>query len=202
MKIRQLIAAALLIAATPALMAQSDAQDRPQRTTGSDASSSSQDGTRNDTSRARGMDSEEFAKKAGAAGHAEVAMGKLGAGKATDAQVKSFAQKMVTDHTKGNQELASAAKAKGLEVPSEPDTMHKAMHKKFQMQQADAEFDQDFMDQMVKDHEAVIELYENAAADSGVDPQLQALAKKMLPTLREHLAQAQSIEKKLGGGSR
>src|SRR5687768_17293290 len=73
----------------------------------------------------------DFAKKAGAAGAAEVEMGKLGAQKATNAEVKAFAQKMVTDHTKANKELMAAAKAKGLEVPTEPNMVHKGMKEKF-----------------------------------------------------------------------
>ena len=55
---------------------------------------------------------EDFAKKAGAAGMAEVEMGKLGAQKATDPDVKAYAQKMVTDHTRANKELMAAAKGK------------------------------------------------------------------------------------------
>ncbi|HEY6643788.1 DUF4142 domain-containing protein [Povalibacter sp.] len=139
------------------------------------------------------LSSEEFAEKAGAAGHAEVAMGKLGSQKAQSAAVKAYAEKMVADHTKGNQELATTAEAQGFDVPSSPDAMHKMMHEKFKLQKADAEFDQDFMKQMVKDHKAVIALYETAVSDPDVDPTLQALARKTLPTLRDHLAQAEKL---------
>ena len=48
-------------------------------------------------------------KKAGESGAAEVAMGKLGTTKATDTDVKVFAQHMVKDHTQANQELMAAA---------------------------------------------------------------------------------------------
>ncbi|MGH8239440.1 MAG: DUF4142 domain-containing protein [Steroidobacteraceae bacterium] len=41
----------------------------------------------------------EFVEKAGAAGLAEVEMGELGARKATSGQVKSFAKRVVTDHS-------------------------------------------------------------------------------------------------------
>ncbi|HEY0681340.1 MAG TPA: DUF4142 domain-containing protein [Steroidobacter sp.] len=138
----------------------------------------------------------DFAKKAGAAGAAEVEMGKLGAQKATDAQVKAFAQKMVTDHTKANKELMAAAKSKGLEVPTEPGLMHKGMKEKFEAQEADRDFNHDFMQQMVRDHEATVELFQTAANDSTLDPDLRALAKKTLPTLEQHLADAQKLEAK------
>jgi putative membrane protein len=139
----------------------------------------------------------EFAKKAGAGGAAEVEMGKLGSQKATNAEVKAFAQKMVTDHTKANKELMAAAKAKGVEVPTEPDMIHKGMAEKFEHQSADADFNHDFMQQMVRDHEATVELFQTAANDTTLDPEFRALAKKTLPTLEQHLKDAQKLEAKL-----
>jgi putative membrane protein len=139
----------------------------------------------------------EFAKKAGAGGAAEVEMGKLGAQKATNAEVKAFAQKMVADHTKANKELMAAAKAKGVEVPTEPNMIHKGMAEKFEHQAADADFNHDFMQQMVRDHEATVELFQTAANDSTLDPEFRALAKKTLPTLEQHLKDAKQLEAKL-----
>ncbi|HEY0941910.1 MAG TPA: DUF4142 domain-containing protein [Steroidobacter sp.] len=143
------------------------------------------------------ISAEEFAKKAGASGATEVEMGKLGAQKATDPEVKAYAQKMVKHHSQSNKELMAAAKSKGVEVPTEPDLMHKGMKKKFEAQAADEDFNQDFMEQMVKDHKATIELYETAANDTTLDPEFRALARKTLPTLKEHLADAERLEAKL-----
>lgn len=139
----------------------------------------------------------DFVKKAGAAGVAEVEMGKLGAEKATNAEVKAFAQKMVTDHTKANKELMAAAKAKGLEVPTEPNLMHKGMKEKFERQSADQDFSHDFMQQMVRDHKDAVGLFQTAANDTTLDTDLRSLAKKTLPTLEQHLAEAQKLEAKL-----
>jgi len=143
------------------------------------------------------ISAKDFVKKAGEGGAAEVAMGKLGASKATDAEVKAFAQKMVTDHTKANKELMAAAKAKGLEVPTEPGLMHKGMKEKFEHQAADGDFNEDFMEQMVRDHEKNVELFQTAANDTTLDPEIRALAKKTLPKLEEHLAEAKRLEAKL-----
>ena len=142
------------------------------------------------------ISAEDFVNKAGEAGAAEVAMGKLGAQKATNAEVKAFAKKMVTDHTKANKELMAAAKSKGLEVPTEPGLMHKGMKEKFEHQAADNDFNEDFMEQMVKYHEAAVELFQTAANDTTLDPELRALAKKTLPTLQQHLADARKLEAK------
>ena len=138
----------------------------------------------------------EFIEKAGTGGQAEVEMGQLGVKKATNGQVKSFAKRMVTDHTKANQELLAAAKGKG-EVPAARDMAHKAMMDKFEHQEAGKEFDRDYMEQMVNDHKEDVDLFERAADDTKLDAELRAYAKKTLPTLREHLTQAQAIESKL-----
>ena len=143
-----------------------------------------------------GISAQEFIEKAGAGGLAEVDMGELGSKKATSRQVKSFAKQVVADHTKANNELMAASKGKG-QVPSARDPEHKAMMDKFQQMEAGKEFDRDYMAQMVADHKADIELFETAADDAKLDTELRAYAKKTLPTLRDHLSQAQAIESKL-----
>jgi len=45
----------------------------------------------------------EFAKKAASGGLAEVEMGKIAKERATDPDVKKFAERMVTDHGKANE---------------------------------------------------------------------------------------------------
>ena len=139
----------------------------------------------------------EFVEKAGISGMAEVEMGELGAQKATNGQVKTFAKRMVTDHTKANEELQTVIKGKGLQIPSSRSAMHKTTMEKFQQQDAGKDFDRDYMEQMVEDHETDVELFETAADDQKLDVDLRSYAKRTLPTLRDHLKQAQTIESKL-----
>jgi len=139
----------------------------------------------------------EFVEKAGKGGLAEVEMGELGAQKATSGQVKAFAKRLVTDHTQANEELVAVIRGKGLQVPSSQSTTHKAMMDKFRQQDAGKSFDRDYIGQMVEDHKIGIELFETAADDAKLDSDLRGYAKKTLPTLRDHLKQAQTIESKL-----
>jgi len=139
----------------------------------------------------------EFVDKAGTSGLAEVEMGQLGAQKAKNSQVKAFAKHMVADHTKANQELLTAIKGKGLQVPSSRTDMHKATMEKFQQQEAGKDFDRAYMAQMIEDHKAAVELFESAADDDGLDMNLRGYAKQILPALRDHLQQAQTIESTL-----
>jgi len=68
---------------------------------------------------------------------------------------------------------------------------------KFQQQDAGKEFDRDYIEQMVQGHKKDIELFETAADDTKLDADLRAYTKRTLPTLRDHLNQAQTIQSKL-----
>lgn len=149
------------------------------------------------TSAQSNASAKEFVEQAGTSGLAEVEMGELGAQKATNGQVKAFAKQMAADHTKANQELVTAAKGKGVQVPSSRTAMHKALVEKFQQQDKGKDFDRDYMQHMVQDHKAAVELFETAADDDKLDLDLRSYAKKTLPTLRDHLKQAQTIQSKL-----
>ncbi len=149
------------------------------------------------TSAQSSASAKEFVEKAGTSGLAEVEMGELGARKAKNGQVEAFAKRMVADHTKANQELLTASKGKGVQVPSSRTDMHKARVEKFQQQDPGKNFDRDYMKQMVEDHKAAVELFETAADDEKLDLDLRSYAKRTLPTLRDHLKQAQTIESKL-----
>jgi putative membrane protein len=196
MKLSTLLFIAALGTASAVATAQQSATTPANRTTGT--AEDYNRGEHKDHKSGDKVSAAEFAKKAGAAGAAEVEMGKLGVEKATDADVKAFAQKMVADHTKANKELMAAAKAKGLEVPTEPDMMHKGMHEKFEHQKADTDFNHDYMEQMVRDHKKAVALFQSVANDTTADPEMRALAKKTLPTLEQHLADAQKLESKFG----
>jgi putative membrane protein len=55
-----------------------------------------------------------FIEKAAECNHKEMALSELAAQRATNQQVRSFAQQIVTDHTKANQQLMQLAQAKGV----------------------------------------------------------------------------------------
>ena len=63
-----------------------------------------------------------FMKKAAKSGMMEVAMGKLAEQNGQSDDVKSFGKRMVTDHTKTNDEVKSIAQQKGIKLPSKEPT--------------------------------------------------------------------------------
>ena len=140
-------------------------------------------------------DDKEFVSKAGMGGLAEVQMGSLALQKAASADVKAFAQRMVTDHSKANAELAQLATTKGLALAAELGGEHKDAYDHLSSLSG-AEFDKAYMKHMVEDHEKDVSEFDKASTGA-TDSDVKAWAGKTLPTLREHLAQAKSTASKV-----
>jgi putative membrane protein len=131
-----------------------------------------------------------FVKKAALDGMTEVELGKIALDKSQDPMVRKFAQRMITDHSKANQELTSLAKAKGLAAPTTLDAEHQAMVTKLKGEDG-AAFDKAYCEHMVMDHNKAVALFESAAKTP--DSELAGFAKKTLPTLKEHRQMAESL---------
>src|SRR5688572_18355972 len=72
------------------------------------------------------MDAEDFVEEASAKGLAEIESSKLALEKTTSVEVRKFAQTMIEDHTKANQELTTLARTKKLDVSDDPELMSQA----------------------------------------------------------------------------
>jgi putative membrane protein len=140
-------------------------------------------------------DDKEFVSKAGMGGLAEVQMGDVALQKATHADVKAFAQRMVTDHGKANAELAQLATTKGLALPTELAGEHKAALEHLNSL-GGAEFDKAYMTHMVEDHDKDVAEFDKAST-SAQDADVKTWAGKTLPTLKEHQQLAKDIARKL-----
>jgi putative membrane protein len=140
-----------------------------------------------------------FMRTAATGGMAEVELGKLGVANATSSDVKQFAQRMVDDHSKANDELKALAAQKNVTLPAEVDAKHKAAYDKLAKAKG-AGFDAAFMSHMVSDHQADVSLFERESK-SGKDAETKAWAAKTLPTLQEHLKMAKEIHAKTGKGT-
>jgi putative membrane protein len=60
-----------------------------------------------------------------------------------------------------------------------------------------AEFDKEYMSDMVKDHEEDVKDFQTQGND-GTDPDIKAFASKTLPILQGHLQMARDAAKKVG----
>jgi putative membrane protein len=124
-----------------------------------------------------------FMKKAAKGGMMEVAMGRLAEQNGKSEDVKSFGKRMVTDHSKANNELKSIAEQKGVKLPS------KEPSEKWTSDKA-------YMDMMVKDHEKDLAEFQEAAKTAS-DPDVKKFAEDTAKVVQEHLDLAKETQAKL-----
>ena len=137
-----------------------------------------------------------FVTKAAEGGLAEVQLGQLAADHASSDEVKKFGQRMVTDHGKANDELKSLAQQKNITVPTELNAKDKALHDRL-AKLSGAAFDRAYMQHMLADHRIDVNEFKREST-AGKDPDVKAWASKTLPTLEEHLKQAEDTTKAVG----
>jgi putative membrane protein len=129
----------------------------------------------------------------------EIAAGKTAVEKAQSPDVKQFGQKMVDDHGKMLQELKTLAKKKDVSLPEDA-AMKDMAQMKLMERKSGAEFDHDYMEHMVKDHEKDVKDTQEIAAKAK-DPEFKAAVQKANAKIREHLTLAQRISKSAAAGS-
>jgi len=135
-----------------------------------------------------------FVKKAARGGLAEVEFGQLATQKASSEEVKKFGQRMVDDHTKANEQLKQVAAEKNIDLPQNLDAKDKAI--KAHLEKLSGEqFDRAYMRNMVKDHQKDVAEFEHAS-QTIKDPAIKSFAEQILPTLRDHLKEAEKIAPK------
>lgn len=138
----------------------------------------------------------EFVLDAAKGGMAEVELGQLAADKASSDDVKKFGQRMVSDHSKANDELKSLAQSKSITLPSDVDAKDKATHDRL-AKLSGAAFDRAYMQHMLADHRKDVNEFKKEST-AGKDSEVKAWASKTLPTLEEHLRLAQDTTKAVG----
>jgi putative membrane protein len=142
-------------------------------------------------------DSNDFVDDATAGGIAEVETSKLALEKSSSADVKAFANMMITDHSKANDELAALAKKHDIKVPDTTTLIKQAKEKILDLR--DESFDNAYANNQVKAHEEAIERFKKEANTVTDDKtkgatEFKAFAQEMLPVLENHLAMAKKLQ--------
>ena len=130
---------------------------------------------------------------------AEVKAGQMGAQKATHTDVKKFAQKMADDHQIMLNDLKSLARTKDVALPQDPNARDFVEMKKLE-HVGGADFDRQYMDAMVKDHEKDLQAAKNIAAKAK-DAQFKSAVEHAAAKIQEHLSLAQSVQGKLSAAA-
>ena len=134
-----------------------------------------------------------FMTKAAQGGLAEVELGRIAVQKATDPQVKQFAQRMVDDHGKANDKPKQVASSKNVTLPTDPPSDAKREEDKLNTLSGE-QFDKEYMKHMLSDHKKDVSLF-RSTAKAAKNSDVKQFASEALPTLKQHLQMAQTIAK-------
>jgi len=128
-----------------------------------------------------------FMMKAAEGGMMEVQAGQIATQKGDDT-VKAFGQKMITDHTANNKQLAALAEQKGVTVPTELPAKDQAMLTKMKGLSGE-KFDTAYLKSQVSGHEKMLKLMETEEKTTK-DPDLKSFATSTKAVVQEHLDMA------------
>ncbi len=138
-----------------------------------------------------------FVDEASAKAIAEIETARLALEQSQNPEVRSFAQKMIDDHTRNRDELAQLAQQNNLEVSDDARLMDRA--KAWILQWREGEnFDEAYANNQVNAHQQTIDIYQDYI-EEGQDENLRQYAEKSLPMLEEHLKQAEQLAQRFGG---
>jgi putative membrane protein len=98
---------------------------------------------------------------------------------------------MQDDHSKANDELKQLASSKGISLPEELSAKDKALKDRLS-KLSGPQFDKVYMNNMVIDHKKDVAEFAKESK-SGNDSDVKQFAAKTLPTLKDHLKEAEGI---------
>lgn len=197
-KSKVLVATLMIVGVCVLLSGLSQAQQGANANTGG-ATPRTANANMNQNAMAKSADAK-FMMTAAAGGMAEVEMGRLAVERASSDAVKQYAQRMIDDHTKANQDLMQVAASKGVTLPAGPDAKHLALMEKLRGMTG-AAFDRMYIKEAgVKDHQNMEKLFRNETI-KGKDADVMAFASRTLPAVQEHLRMAREMSGTMTGST-
>jgi putative membrane protein len=135
---------------------------------------------------------EGFIRNAAEANMADVKLGQLAKEKGQSPEVKKFADRMINDHTKANDELKQVANQEHVNLPTDVNSKDAATYRSLE-KLSGAEFDKAYARTMVRDHEKDVAEFKREASTAQTEP-VKQYAQETLPTLQSHLQEAKQMQ--------
>ena len=147
----------------------------------------------------------QIAKIVKTANDGEIAQGKLAEKNSDSDQIKSFAKMMIDQHQDVNQQLMQVSKAEKIKAQNSSDASSlkkdgDATASRLSSLRG-AEFDQAYVAAQVKAHQDVLNTIDNSLLPNAKDAKLQAMLKKVRPSVQMHLEHAKDLQGKLQAAS-
>lgn len=140
---------------------------------------------------------QEFVDRAAESDAFEIAAAKIARSKARSAEVKQFADQMITDHTASTAKIKAAAAKATPPVTPHTDLTQDQQSTLNNLRDATAEeFDERYMSGQIGAHRDALALMQRYA-DSGTSPELKQAASEIAPVIQQHLDMARKIDDRL-----
>jgi putative membrane protein len=140
-------------------------------------------------------DSSKFLSKALQDGLAEIHVCQLALQRTGSDDVRRFAERMIQDHTRTDQEITQLASRKGVQLPQDVSEKQKLTYDALS-KLSGASLDKEFMDHNVSDHEGDVKDFQEQV-EKGTDADVKAFASKTLQMLEMHLQMSKEVDGKV-----
>lgn len=140
-----------------------------------------------------------FLSQATYADLAAIDLGRMAEDQATDPAVRDMAGRLVDEHRDSVRELAAIADRRSVDVPDRLNAGRAAVDDRLSAISG-PEFDAQYLQQQIADHEVSLALFRNEA-DRGSDAELRDFAQRWLPTLEHRADQLRAMSDRLEGMS-
>jgi putative membrane protein len=137
-----------------------------------------------------------FIRQAGSSNLVEIRLGQAAQNKGSNAAVKQFAQRMVTDHTNLQNQLTAAASTGGQTYTPSIDPSDQWQVTRIE-RLSGADFDRAYMSYMIRAHQNNVSQFQ-IQSQSARSNQIRTLATNSLPILQQHLSLAVQVGNQVG----
>jgi putative membrane protein len=139
---------------------------------------------------------QEFIGRAIDANVTEINLANLAKKLSSNDDVKKFADHILAEHEKMNKQVMDLANQKKVAVATGLNPKEREAWTKLS-RLSGKDFDREYADMMVKDHEDALKMFERCEKDTK-DEAIKKVCEDALPKLRDHLKEAKSLQDKLG----
>lgn len=124
---------------------------------------------------------------------AEIKTSQLALERSQDPQIRQFAQRMIDDHTRLQEQLTELARTKDVQLPQQPDAKHQELSDRLAKLEGE-KFDRTYRREVgEKAHKETHKMLERAQKQAQ-DPQLRAMVTQALPIVSQHLSLAENLQ--------
>ena len=141
----------------------------------------------------------QFLMQASLSDYTEMTFSQLALQKSTNAQVKAYAQKMITDHQLLETKMKPFADQMGVTPATALDATHQQLYDQLN-QMSGADFDKQYISAMDTDHHKALDAFKTEETTTQ-DKQLKPTVRQGEKVVAQHTVMADKMMTKMGGGT-